>query len=103
MINPIKPSDVVSAKIATMPEFVIESFNFLIAKNFDGSSSRVIQDDVVKLIEIAIECDGDEQEFDNHWLDIEPIYKQAGWEVVYDKPGYNESYRAYFVFNIKGK
>jgi hypothetical protein len=37
--------------------------------------------------------------FKNHWLDIEDTYREQGWTVEYDSPGYNESYDAYFVFS----
>ena len=39
--------------------------------------------------------------FDNHYLDIEPAYRNAGWKVEFDKPGYNETYDSYFVFSKK--
>lgn len=37
----------------------------------------------------------------NGWLDFEVVYEEAGWDVVYDKPGYNESYGANFTFKAK--
>lgn len=39
--------------------------------------------------------------FAQHWLDIEDVYRAEGWIVDYDKPAYNQSYRAYFVFKKK--
>jgi len=36
--------------------------------------------------------------FDKGWLNIEPMYRAAGWKVVYDKPAYNESYEPTFTF-----
>lgn len=38
------------------------------------------------------------QVFEKHWLDIETAYRQAGWEVEYDKPAYNETYGASWEF-----
>jgi hypothetical protein len=35
-------------------------------------------------------------------MDFEPFYEKAGWKVVYDKPGYCESYAANFTFTRKG-
>ncbi len=43
------------------------------------------------------------QLFEKGWLDVEPIFKKAGWDVEYDKPGYNESYPATFKFSRKKK
>jgi len=34
----------------------------------------------------------------NGWLNIEEAYRAADWEVEYDKPAYNETYRAHFIF-----
>jgi len=39
--------------------------------------------------------------FENGWLDVEPIYREVGWNVEYDKPGYNETYEASFKFTRK--
>ena len=36
--------------------------------------------------------------FNKGWLNIEEVYRSAGWKVNYDKPAYNESYDAYFTF-----
>jgi hypothetical protein len=36
--------------------------------------------------------------FDKHWLDFESIFRKAGWKVKYTKPGYNESFPAYWTF-----
>jgi hypothetical protein len=41
--------------------------------------------------------------FDKHWLDVEDIYRRVGWKVRFDQPGYNEDYKAYFVFTVKNK
>ncbi len=38
--------------------------------------------------------------FDNSFLDVEDVYRKAGWKVRYDKPGYNEDYEPYFEFRI---
>ena len=60
-----------------------------------------MQDDVAKLI---VQKGLKRQDiFDNHWLDVEDLYRKNGWKVDYDKPGYNESYNAYFVFSAKTK
>ena len=39
--------------------------------------------------------------FAKKWLDVEPIFEKAGWEVSYDSPVYCENYRAYFIFKQK--
>jgi hypothetical protein len=32
-------------------------------------------------------------------MDVEDVYQKAGWEVEFDKPGYNEDYEANFKFS----
>jgi hypothetical protein len=97
MTKPIKPSEV--EKI--VPDEVIESFNELIQKYWNGNESVIKQVEVVKLIS---EKTGmyDSEIFDKKYLDVEPIYISAGWEVKYDEPGFNENpYPPYFRFSKK--
>jgi len=46
-------------------------------------------------------CVAEANIFDNHWLDVEPIFEDCGWKVEYDKPGFNENYPATFKFTPK--
>ena len=103
MTEPIKPKDIVSAKKESMPDQVIEAFNELIAEKWDGSSSTVKQSDAVKRIISKFGWDKTQSNelFDNHWLDVEPIFRKAGWKVEYDKPGFNETYPATYTFEKK--
>ena len=79
-----------------MPPAVLESFNELIVQNFSSGSALVFQEDVVALMVQKGLNEDDIYKF--KWLDVESIYRKAGWKVLYDKPGYNESGRAYFKF-----
>ena len=101
MTKPIKPEDVVEHKKTNIiPSGIIESFNDAIAKNYANGCATVYQDEVLAL---AVERTGYDSHtiFSNKWFDIEDIYRAEGWRVTYDKPGYNESYRAYFEFRKK--
>jgi len=91
-------------KEKALPDFVIKSVNKCIQENYRKDSFVIYQDDLVK--EIIKHIDSDESYnikkqmiFNNHWLDIEETYREAGWEVEYNKPGYNEGYPAYFKFS----
>lgn len=79
------------------PDFVIEAFNQCIVASKVKNSTTVYQDDVMAII---VQKSGKTryQVFDNNWLDVEEYYRAAGWQVSYDKPAYNESYKAYFTF-----
>jgi hypothetical protein len=93
-----------------IPDCIIEAVNILINKKWDGYSVTIYQDEILDIVSVenpGPDYDGDKllrkEIFDNHWLDIEPLYRKQGWDVEYDKPGYNESYRAYFIFKPKMK
>ena len=95
-VCPIKPSEIASEKEKTFPDAVIESFNELITQKFDRGSATIKKDEVVDLmVEKGLNRN---QIFDKGWLNIEDVYEQAGWKVVYNRPAYNESYLATFTF-----
>ena len=96
MVEPIRPQDVKPTK----PDEVIEAFNELIQKHWDGTRSQFTQDEVIKMIGIKIRKTP-KFIFDHHYMDIEDLYRQSGWMVEYDKPGYNESYPPTFTFSKK--
>jgi hypothetical protein len=106
MSGPIKPEDVVELKEKHIPEEVFTAFNNLIAKHFDGRSSRITANSVMSELLINPPKEVVEMEpacrrkyiFENRYLDVEDIYRNAGWKVEYDGPGYSETYDAYFVF-----
>lgn len=97
--QPIKPSDVAKTKESVFPNEVLEAFNEIIATNYHRNSSCFRQDDVVELmVKKGLKR---KDIFENHWLDVEAVYQNAGWNVEYDAPGYNESYPATFTFSHK--
>ena len=95
-VRPIGPDEVESQKEMDFPDAVFESFNELIAQQFTSGSATIKQEDVVALM---VEKGLNHGEiFDKGWLNVEEVYRSAGWKVSYDKPGYNESYPATFTF-----
>lgn len=99
VIKPITPDEVVMIKKEIIPPEAIESFNELIAEKWNGRDSRVEQNEVVKrMIDKGINrtCI-----YSNSYLDVEDIYRAAGWLVRYCKPAYNEDYPSFFQFTKK--
>lgn len=94
---PIKPSQI--DKTQVIPEIIFDCFNELINKNFNNGVARVAQKEVLTWLK-ASGCCVDEA-FREKWLDVEDAYRKAGWKVEYDKPGYNESGDAYYIFRSK--
>ena len=108
-IKPITPNNIAAEKCKHLPDAVIEVWNKLIAEKYSNGSSLIYQEDALEALEnIASEPGVDSPVtisrchiFTSGWLDIEPIYEEAGWTVDYDKPAFNESYRATFLFTRK--
>ena len=100
-VKPITPDDVHEQKAKNLPDAVIATWNSLIAQNWNDNESQVFQKDVVSALE---EVGFRRTEiFARCYLDVEPIYRAAGWTVHYDKPAYNETYDASFTFTKKRK
>ncbi len=100
MPNPITPNEAKATRQRNIPDEVIEVWNDIIVIKMRGSSARIQQSEIVDAILNRIEVKRQDI-FDNGWLDIEPLYRAAGWQVKYDRPGYNENYEAYFEFHCK--
>jgi hypothetical protein len=99
MTRPIKPNEVAAVATVAIPAVVFETVNLLIARNFSHDSAVVKQKEIVSnLVSKGL---FEREIFDNGYLNIEESYKAAGWNVYYDKPGYNESYDATFTFRVQ--
>lgn len=102
MVEAISPKEVAAAKAKCLPEYVFRAFNDLIAERFTGGLARVEQDEAIRRIQFYSGHVLDRQEiFDRGYLNVEEVYQEKGWSVEYDKPAYNESYKAYWVFKVK--
>lgn len=97
MVKPITPAE--AEKGTAKPDFVIKAFNDLIAHNMHNGQARFTQYEVIQ--RIAQEAGFQllvSDIYSSGWLDVEPLYREAGWTVEYDKPGYCETYKAFFIF-----
>ena len=102
MVKPITPKEAASRKIEVLPDEVIDVFNTMILENLKNGSSVVMQDEVARRIAKRMNVVLG-YIYEKGLLDVEEIYRKAGWDVEYDKPGYNEDYKARFVFSKKAK
>lgn len=95
MTKPISP-DEVSQEI---PDVIIRCFNEMIqAKYVESNKTAMFKKDEIVAHITANTTFTSSQLYEKHYLDVEPLYKKAGWTVTYDQPAYNESYKAYFKF-----
>lgn len=100
-VQPIRPDQVGETKIIIFPDAVLESFNEIIAQNYCNGQSHFKKDDAVALMESKGLLRN--EIYEKHWLDVEDVYRAAGWKVEYDQPAYCETYAATFTFIKKKK
>lgn len=99
MVKPIKPSQVIDKLGLSLPDYVTRAVNNLIARNWSGRSSCFKYSDLKR--EINSLRESDTLEIVNFPTNFEPVYENAGWKVVCDRPGYNESYETNWTFTKK--
>lgn len=101
--RPITPQEASTEKLSLIPSFVFDTFNAFLSTRSEEGTITITQDEVIQML-LTIKPGLDRNEiFDKHWLDIESAYRKAGWNVEYDKPGYNETYGASWEFTKKRK
>jgi hypothetical protein len=78
--TPFTPADARQHKQVILPKEVIDSVNELIERIM--SKLSITRSEIIKL----------------GFLEIEPVYEDAGWKVQYHSPSHDESYEPYYVF-----
>lgn len=98
-VKPISPSDIVSEKAKNIPDTVIQTFNTMITKYFSSGKATFGQEE---LIEYLVDNEVPKENiFKFNWLNVEPIFEAAGWEIKFEKgDGGGDSY---FTFTPKVK
>jgi hypothetical protein len=98
-VNPFTPADAQADKINNIPDAIIEIVNSILSKKY---SNRIVilQSDIINEA-LATHRISREDIFENGWMDFEPLYRNAGWNVEYAKPEFNKQFEPYFVFTIK--
>ena len=102
MTDPIDPNEIQGEKNKTIPDKVIAIWNEMLIEKWKGYSVTIKQDDAVERIAKTPDIPRNDV-FKLDYLEIEDIFRKAGWEVYYDKPGFNESGYAIFRFTKKKK
>ena len=97
MTKPIMPHEVTQESLNRMPDAIIEAWNELIAEKWDGDSALIFLYEAKD--RLCFVCGYKGIEYSSKYLNIEDIYRDAGWDVEFEKPGYNESGNAYYEFS----
>jgi hypothetical protein len=107
----IKPNEVMPSVAARIPEYVIEAFNELIRAKFTGYSATVTLEDAKQAVARAIVQNNPEVPYqsidsarkfadENRYLEVETIFRDAGWKVEYNHQSYGDSYASHYVFSM---
>jgi hypothetical protein len=98
----LTPEECAASAANDIPEVVIDAVNNLLKQKFrHGNTVTLVQDEITKEISRLNKDLTPTIVYKNGWLNFEPVFERAGWKVIYDKPGYNESYTATFEFTPK--
>jgi hypothetical protein len=100
MTQPITPQEVGARQAALIPPEVLEVFNDLIAKYWNGRNATFTLNSVAEGLE-AIFMVKRQVMFERGWFDVEEAYRMAGWKVEYEQPGYCERGDATYTFTLK--
>ena len=103
MASPITPAEVIEKRITNFPPEIIEIVNNLIVETFDGRSAVVRAKNVLAAIKKDFSKVHSDKIYDAGWMDFEPIFIKAGWDVKYESPDRDESYEAFYQFIPKRK
>lgn len=97
-VEPIRPERLIQPKQALqIPGVVIIAVNKLINENWDGHQAKVWQGDILVQLSRLTGIDK-ETVLRNGWLNIEPLYRNVGYEVNYVAPPMGTKGDAYFEF-----
>ncbi len=102
MTQAITPTQAKEAAIKAVPDFVLEAFNELIVENLAHGRAHFLAAAVVARIQEKAVRQGQQLTerdiYARKWMNVAPAYRRQDWKVVFDEPGYNESYKANFTF-----
>lgn len=102
VVKPFTPADAQQHKAHYgLPNEVIEAVNELLAKNYRPGTITIKQKEIEEQVLLKMPDLRANDLYARNWMDIEETFRESGWQVHYDKPGYCESYDAYFEFTPK--
>ena len=88
-VKPMGPDDDRLKGENRLPWFVLEAFNDLLIRKWDGQRALIYQSEAIDEImkHTVPEPDGYTRQdiFTNNWLNVEQAYREAGWWVGFDK------------------
>lgn len=99
-MKPLSPKEVIENK--QFDSRIIEVVNsFLIKRYVKGSSCTIKLKEIENELRSKYEDININELYENKQFDFEDEFRKVGWAVVYDNPGWNETYDSFFRFSKK--
>lgn len=101
-VKPITPEEIQDRQVINkrFPAFVIGAFNDLLAERFDGREVTITFKEAEAAIRKVLPP---KTKYESWWLNVEGLFRSAGWNVVVDNPAWNETYEGYYKFTLRPK
>lgn len=99
-VKVLGPTEMIEHWKQALPDAVVETFNELLAKQFNGTSATIKHKDLLS----ALCAKGVDTKIvsEQNWLfQTKQLYQDCGWKVKYDSPGWDDNFDSYFQFTIK--
>jgi hypothetical protein len=84
-MKPLSPTSVSKKSQQAIPDYIIEAVNNLLVKKYHDGHAILLQKEVVKEIRKINPKVKMDTVFENGWMNFEPIFRKAGWEVSYER------------------
>lgn len=99
-VKPITPEEAIA--LHKIPNEIFSAINELIKEKFDGIRAHIKVDEIFDRLNLDGMHITRATAFNNHYLDVEDHYREAGWIVRYEQPSYGDTdFDAYFEFKVK--
>ncbi len=99
-IQVLGPEEMIKHWEQALPDAVVETFNQLLAKQFNGTEAYIKEKDLLTAL-----CDKGvtvKDVTEQRWLfQTKQLYQERGWKVAFTSPGYDDNFDSYFRFTLK--
>lgn len=92
------PNDAIARHGETIPEEILGIVNDFLVARVHRKSFIISQQEIVDKLSLTSITEA--EALDKGWFDFEDAYRRRGWRVTYDRPGFNESYGAFWRFQV---
>lgn len=101
-MNPITPKELAKKVGCHIPKDIIKAFNNYLEENSELDDNvvtcRIELDAIVKYITKCTNFSSNDL-YDKNYLDVEPVFRRAGWEVTFHKSPYYDTSPSFYVFS----